>query len=305
MNSQFCLRSLILKSNHDDYKENKSKKIYIKKMIGEGAYGTVFLIQNDHVIKIFKNSTIKNTILDETNYLIPIKNENRELIFYFKYIDDNKESNNYIINLYAIGIIKDQIIDGNNFLDFDSYFIILPYCTSFYKRYNIFNKGIINKPNGLKFTLKTMKKISDANQYLEKKYNLINLDIKLNNCMISRQNGDLNDIIIIDFSIIKKILKKKYMINTKYYIWPNENILIENIPPYSISVNGLELLFGHDEIVKFITDNNDINKITKYLKIIKEKNKNIYNIFYQALIKKINTDSFIELINNVINSNNW
>ena len=53
-----------------------------------------------------------------------------------------------------------------------------------------------------------MKKISDANQYLEKKYNLINLDIKLNNCMISRQNGDLNDIIIIDFSIIKKILKK-------------------------------------------------------------------------------------------------
>jgi serine/threonine protein kinase len=297
MNNQFCLRSHILKSNHNDYKENKNKNIYIQKLIGEGVYGIVFLIQNDHVIKIFKNSTLKKTILEETNYLIPIKNENRELMFYYKYINDNKESNNYIINLYAIGIIKDQMIDNNNLLDTDSYFIILPYCMPFYKKFNVFNKRLIDDSNGIKFTLRTMKKISEASLYLENKYNLINLDIKLNNCMITRKDDNIGDIIMIDFSIIKKKCNKKYTINTKYYIWPNENINIEYIPSYSISINGLELLFGHEEIINFL--NND-NKITKYLKIIKDKNKNLYNIFYQGLIKKIDTESFIKLIKNIL-----
>jgi len=110
MNDQsFILKIYILRSSNDNYIENKYKKIKIIKKIGEGSYGLVFLLSNDHVIKIFKNSTIKNTILNESNCLIPIKNENRELIFYYKYIDEKKE-NNYIINLYAIGLIKDIII---------------------------------------------------------------------------------------------------------------------------------------------------------------------------------------------------
>jgi predicted Ser/Thr protein kinase len=71
-------KTFIIKSNSDEYIENKIKKINVKENIGEGSYGVVFLIQNEHVIKIFKNSTLHNTILDESNYLIPIKNENRD-----------------------------------------------------------------------------------------------------------------------------------------------------------------------------------------------------------------------------------
>jgi serine/threonine protein kinase len=167
MNDQyFYLKIYILRSSHSNYIENKLKKIKIIKKIGEGSYGLVFLLNNDHVIKIFKNSTIKNTLLTESNYLIPIKNENRELIFYYKYIDEKKE-NNYIIDLYAIGIIKDAIIDNINNIEMNSYFIILPLCTSFYNTYDIFNTQLINKRNGINFTLKVMKRLIQISQFLE------------------------------------------------------------------------------------------------------------------------------------------
>jgi len=70
--------------------------------------------------------------------------------------------------------------------------------------------------------------------------------------------------------------------------------LIENIPAYSTCINGLELLFGHKSIIR----NN--NKLDYYLKIIKEKDKNIYNIFFNGLILKINTENFLKLLNQLI-----
>jgi hypothetical protein len=76
-NNSFTLRTIIINSNNDNYIKNKTKKLNIKKKIGEGSYGLVFLLDNEHVIKIFKNSTLSNTKLNETNYLIPLKNENR------------------------------------------------------------------------------------------------------------------------------------------------------------------------------------------------------------------------------------
>ena len=78
MNDQsFKLNILILKSNHIDYKENKYVTINVKNKLEEGSYGIVFMLENDHVIKFFKNSTSKNTLFEESNNLIPIKNENR------------------------------------------------------------------------------------------------------------------------------------------------------------------------------------------------------------------------------------
>ena len=295
MNDQsFILKIYILRSSNENYIENKYKKIKIIKKIGEGSYGLVFLLNNDHVIKIFKNSTIQNTILNESNYLIPIKNENRELIFYYKYIDEKKE-NNYIINLYAIGIIKDTIIDNTNNIELNSYFIILPLCTSFYNTYKIFNTELINKKNGINFTLKIMKRLIQISEFLENKYNIINLDFKLNNFMFTNKNNNLDNLIMLDFSITKKKTKIKYNIDNKYYIWPkSNNILIENIPAYSTCINGLELLFGHKSIIR----NN--NKLDYYLKIIKEKDKNIYNIFFNGLILKINTENFLKLLNQLI-----
>jgi hypothetical protein len=115
--------------------------------------------------------------------------------------------------------------------------------------------------------------------------------------MFKNRNNNLNDLVMIDFSIIKKKTKIKYNINLDYYIWPNSNILIEYIPSYSTCINGLELLFGNKSIINI--KKND-NKIDYYLKIIKEKDKNIYNIFFNGLILKINTKNFLKLFNNLI-----
>lgn len=303
MNDQsFNLETFILKSSHKDYIENEYKNILVKNKIGEGSYGIVFLIENDHIMKIFKNSLFNKTILTESNYLIPIKNENRELIFYYKYINDKKE-NNYIINLYSIGLIKNEIKDKTknitNIFGYNSYFIILPLCQSFYNIYNINNIPLIDKNNGIAFTLLVMKRLGEIAYFFEKKYNLINLDFKLSNFMFTTKNNylnNLNNLVMLDFSIIKKNNKKKYIIEKKYYIWPNlyNNILIETLPSYSICINGLELLFGHNNILNLPDD----NKINKYLKIIEKKNKNIYKIFYDGLILKINTEKFMKLIKN-------
>jgi serine/threonine protein kinase len=297
MNDQsFILKVYIIRSLDDNYIENKYKKIKIIKKIGEGSYGLVFLLNNDHVIKIFKNSTFKNTILDESNYLIPIKNENRELIFYYKYIDEKKE-NNYIINLYSIGIIKDIIIDNTNNIELNSYFIILPLCTSFYNIFKIFNTELIDKKNGIIFTIKIMKRIVQISEFLESKYNIINLDLKLNNFMFANKSKNLDNLIMLDFSIIKKKTKIKYKIDNKYYIWPeSNNILIEYLPSYSTCINGLELLFGHKSIIN-IRNN---NKLEYYLRILEIKDKNVYNIFLNGLILKINTKNFLKLLNLLI-----
>lgn len=293
MSSQsFQLNLLILKSDHKDYQENKNKKIIIYKKIGEGSYGLVFLIQNDHVIKIFKNSNYNKTILNETNYLLPIENENRELIFFFKYMNKTKEKN-LIINLYAIGIIKDIIIDNNIKLDKNSYFIILPLCIPFYETFNIWNIPLLNKKNGINFTLNVMKRLVEISLFLENKYNIINLDFKLNNFMFKNNSKNIDNLIMIDFSITKKKTKIPYNIDNKYYIWPeSNNILIEYFPSYSACINGLELLFGY----KYINNIRNNHKLDYYLKMIKEKDKKAYNIFLNGLILKMNTENFLNLL---------
>lgn len=296
MNDQsFIIKCYILKSNHDNFKEKKSMKILIKKKIDEGGYGIVFLLENDMVMKIFKKSLYKDTIIEESNCLIPIKNENRELTFYYKYINENKQEQNYIINLYCIGFIKNRIIIDSNILEPYSYFIILPYCIPFYERYKIKNDPLISKNNGLEFTIKIMKRLIEIIYFFENKYNLINIDLKLNNFMFNKR---INDIIMLDFSVVKTKtkIKTKYDTINKYYIWPSvNNTLIENIPSYSVCINGLELLFGRDQIIRL--PNNEI--INVYLKIIEKKDKSIYNIFYNGLITKINTDNFFKLINSL------
>lgn len=283
----FTIKTFILKSNNNNYKENKVKKLHIIKKLGEGSYGIVYLLDNNHVIKIFKNSTIENNKWEESNFLIPIKNENRELLFFFKF-SSNKQDHQFIINLYAIGYIKNIILDNKIKLDINSYFLILPLCYSFYDIFKIYNKPLINIENGINFTLNVMKRLLEISNYYEKKYDMINLDFKLNNFMFSGKNDNLNNLIMIDFSIIKS-KNKKYNFNNKYYIWPKGTLLLELIPSYSTCINGLELLFGYNKILNIKEEDN----INKYLKIIKKKSKFAYNIFYTGLILNINTESFL------------
>lgn len=289
----FNIPTLIIKSNHNNYKENTNKKIILKQNLGEGSYGLVFLLDNNHVIKIFKNSISTNILKNETNFLIPINNENRELLFYYKYIKSKKMVNNYIINIYAIGIIKD-IFEYNSILyNKNSYFIILPYCISFYNNFNLYNSALLYKNNGLNFTLNVMKRLLQISEFLENNYNIVNIDFKLKNFMFPEKTKNLNNLIMIDFSIIKNKSKKKYSIENKYYIWPyNENVLLEYIPPYSICINGLELLFGYDEVMQLPNK----NKMNYFLKNIEKKNKNAHTIFYNGIVKKMNSNNFSKLI---------
>lgn len=293
-NHKFTLNTYITRSKHEFYEEKKMKKITINKKIGEGAYGVIFLLNNDHVIKIFKNSILNNVNLNETSFLIPIKNENRELSFFFKYID-NKKENNYIINLYSIGIIRDSIIDNSNHYEINSYFIILPYCIPFYSNFSIYNCPLLYKEGGINFTINVMKRLLEISNFLETKYNMINMDLKLNNFMFPKKTKNLNNLIMIDFSITKNKTKRnnKYMIENKYYIWPYmENIPLEYVPSYSICINGLELLFGYDEVTQLP----NTRKINYFLKIIEKKNKNAYTVFLNGIVKKTNTSNFIKLI---------
>jgi len=295
----FYLKTFILMSNHQAYQKNKNKKLYFKKKIGEGSYGLVFAIDSDgekydHVIKVFKNSLENNTILQETNYLIPLKNENRELIFFLRYKNQKKE-HNYIVSLYAIGLTREKIVYNNITLEPNSYFVILPECSKFYDMYNIYNKPLLEQKNGINFTLNVMKRLLDISNFLETRYNCYNLDFKLNNFMFLKNSSDLNDLIMIDFSIMNNKTKTYiYNLNKKYYIWPkSDNFIIEHLPSYSISINGLELLFGCNKIRDFNTE----DKIYYYLDIIYKKNKNLYSIFFNGLSMKVNTENFIRLIN--------
>lgn len=290
----FTLNTFIINSNHEDYQEKKNKKIIIKKKIFEGSYGMIFLLNNDHVIKIFKDSTQNNTILNESNYLLPLVHENRELIFFYKYKSDNTDKN-FLISLYCIGILKDIIIDKNIKLDLNSYFIILPYCIPFYEIFNVYNLSLLNYKDGITFSLNVMKRLIDISEFFKKKYDLVNLDFKLNNFMFDKKINNLNNLIMIDFGIIKKKNKKKYDIIDKYYIWPNtNNIQLSYLQSYSICINGLELLFGKDQVVNLP----NIIKINNFLNILKKTNKSLYKIFYNGLITKINVKKLLILINN-------
>ena len=141
--------------------------------------------------------------------------------------------------------------------------------------------------------MKVMKRLMQISEFLETKYNMIHLDIHLNNFMFKNNNNNLDNLIILDFSITKKKTKNKYNFDNKYFIWPENNMSIEYIPSYSTCINGLELLFGHNNIINL---KNEI-KLEKYLKLIKDKDKNVYNIFYNGLILKINTENFLKLLN--------
>jgi len=287
------LNVLIIKSNNELYKENEKIQISILKKFNEGSYGIVFIIKNNHVLKLFKNSTFENTVFEESNDLIPVRYENRELMFYFKYINEQNKYKN-IINIYAIGITKNRIDNEKLVFYKNSYFIILPFCTPFYQIINTYNYPLIDNMNGVKFSLNIMKKLLDISLYLENKYNFINLDFKIQNIMFYEKN-----LVALDFSIIKtNNNKKKYNLKkiSNYYLWPYENnIILDILPSYSISINGLELLFGNDSIKK---EKITLDRLNYYLNILKKKDTLLYDIFFNGLILKITTENFIKLIKN-------
>jgi len=269
-------------------------KIGIKRRLGHGNFGVVFEIENNNVIKIFKNSIYDNTLQGETSNIIPYTNENRELIFFNEII--NKEDNkNYIIKVQAIGYITKTILDRFHTFVPNSNFIIIPLAYQFYNLYNFI------KTDDYIFVIKIMQRLTDICLYLEKTYKKINLDLKLTNCVFKTPDKDINNMILIDFSLLKSIennpiFNKRFFDSLNYYIWPvDNNYNLSHIHTYSICINGLELIFGRDEIKETLPDK---NRIIYYLNKLKGYNKKIYEIFLKGLTEKMETEKLLELLNN-------
>ena len=75
-----------------------SENIKLEK-IGEGNYGLIYEISKNYVIKIFKNSLITNNINDESESIIPLNNENREISFFISYLKNKTANTNFIIDV--------------------------------------------------------------------------------------------------------------------------------------------------------------------------------------------------------------
>ena len=278
----------ILYSVNNNFKVNYYYKIKINKKVGEGTYGLVYEINKNMVIKVFKNYTNLNENKDDKK-IIPNKNENRELNFFISYLKSNVK-NSYIIDINAIGIIK--FITGSKLKIINNYCIILPNCYSIVKLINLWKMPLIKNKDGKELVLKFMKRLVEIELFLNDKFKITNLDIKLNNYMIQKNKKlDINNILAIDFGLIVKMKDDiKYNFNINYYIWPKgKDINIEYVSSYSLCINGLILYLGETKI-----KNSSLKDNLNYLK----NDVEFYNIFYNGLLLKIKCSELYLLIKN-------
>ena len=132
-NNEPILSICIIESKLDKFQMNSLYSIEIKERLGLGSYGSAYNMGDSLVIKIFFNSVLGKTFLEERNCTIPYKNENRELSLYFRMIKDNLENHvqNHLIPPLAIGYTCNDINIGKDNFKRNTYFVILPYCIPF------------------------------------------------------------------------------------------------------------------------------------------------------------------------------
>lgn len=273
----------ILYSKSSRFNLSNYYKIKLNKKIGEGSYGYVYEINSDLVVKIFKNNS--NQISDNSNNLIPNKNENRELNFFISYINSKYLENKHLIKIEAIASIKYFNIKDKST---NNYCIILPKCISVFKLINKWKMPLTKNKCGKKLVLDFMRKLLDIELFLNDKFNITNLDIKLNNYMINKNKDlDIKNIIAIDFGLTTNNNNSDYHIKKKYYIWPQGNVNLSHISSYSICINGLILFLGENNVKKL--------SINENLNFLKDDN-DFYNIFYSGLLVKIKSSDLYSLI---------
>ncbi len=329
INQKHNIKICIIESKISKYKMNEIYELNIISKLGSGSYGVVFDIENNLVIKIFYNSILGRTCFEEKDCIIPYKNENRELAFYFKLMKENplKHINNHMIAPLVIGYLKNDFsfTQKDNFKK-DSYFVIMPLCIPFHKYYKIKNNPLIDVEDSLPFINEFSKKVLGASIYMENKYNIINLDFKLTNIMYLKDNTILDEfknndlenennnenkyhksLMVLDFSLIKKKdLNKLFSFDEwdkkngefTYYLWPKEEdkFYLSQIPSYSIGINLIELLLGKDKVTKL--PNNILLK--DYIKKISKKHKKTAMFLEKCLIEKITSEQSYQLIDHFL-----
>lgn len=323
----------MIDSKIDKYKANENYKCTFYQKLGSGSYGVVYDIGDGCVVKIFFHSILGKTHFEERPSVIPYKNENRELAFYFRLMkeDIKKHIENHLLPPLGIGYLTEEMKLDKYIFEKYSYFVILPLCIPFHKIFKIRNHPLLHHKDGKRFVFEFMYKLLKANQYLEREYQMIHLDIKLTNIMYlydsSFQLFSKDDIItpkskevknslsfqfhekmiLLDYSLIKKKFQSngnevpfildefdKKNGNFQYYIWPNENEndKIGHIPTYSLGISVIEILLGKERAIQ---SPNIENRITM-IEDIYDKYDDIGYILKKALIEKITIDEMFRMV---------
>lgn len=263
-----------LLSNHQKtYKVREEKKVQLIQKIGEGSNSFVYKLDNDHVIKIYKNSIAGSTQLIESYSIMPSSNENREIQLFFKIIKYNIDELG-IVKPFCMGIINEDIILDDNNIKKGTYFSIIPF-------YNKIDRNILIKYN----LCDLLNEIIESELIIEKYLQVYHLDIKIENLV--QYN---NKLMLIDYHLTKSINNGNIPINTNHFN-TDKNIKLKLIPLYYIFLLIISLLFNSKKIYY----NNKV--LINYLYILSKKMTNelkcnMYSIIYNGISLKYDTLGF-------------
>ena len=294
------IKIFILDSKINNYIHNNIYNINLIKKLDEGSYGVIYKIDKNLVIKIYKRS-LYNSIIKNSNDIIPKDNENREINFFLDYLKDKSINNNFFfVDVKVVGYTCSNYFINNYNVKKETFIMIMPYYLQLHKLINKYKfDNINNEYYKYGFIIKLMHRLASIQLILLNKYNCLNLDYKLKNFMLLNDSEiNIDKIINIDFSLIFKDDNKKYNLEYDYKFWPKgKNIYLQNIIPYIICINALSILYGKKYIIDLDHDN-----INNKINILKNK-KNIYDIFKNAILLKLNLKNFIDLLEDFINNN--
>lgn len=263
------------------------REIKIVKLLGEGAYGRVYLTDLDNiVIKIF----LSDEHLTKINMEYKIF---KKLIDYstncdeFNFRDSLSGSDSYPTNLVrALGrgeLISDFTHNGFTHKKGERFIL-----TPLYKKFYNVNKSS-TKLRDNDFIIDFMSILLKVCVFLEKKLRIVNMDIKTSNLMY--QNKDL---ILIDLGLIQNIEtgKEIYVPDKKYFIWPNDSCFIITIPVYSIAICVIEFFFGKLKVWKI----NSKNEVNKLVDLINKKTNKVGSILKKMISLKYDPITILKYI---------
>ena len=263
----------LLSNDQETYKVREEKKVKIVEKIGEGSNSFVYKLNNDHVIKIYKNSIAGSTQLIESDSIIPSSNENREIQLFFKIIKYNIDEFG-IVKPHCLGIINEDFILDDNNIKKGTYFSILPF-------YNKINRDILIKYN----LCDLFNEIIESELIIEKYLQVYHLDIKIENLV------QYNDkLMLIDYHLSKSINSGDMPVNTHHFN-TDKNIKLKLIPLYYVFLLIISLLFNSKKIYY----NNNV--LINYLYILSKKMTsnikcNLYSMIYNGISLKYDTSGF-------------
>lgn len=263
----------LLSNDQETYKVRKEKKVKLVEKIGEGSNSFVYKLDNDHVIKIYKNSIAGSTQLIESDSIMPSSNENREIQLFFKIIKYNIDEFG-IVKPFCLGIINEDFILDDNNIKKGTYFSILPF-------YNKINRNILIKYN----LCDLFNEIIESELIIEKYLQVYHLDIKIENLV---QHND--KLMLIDYHLSKSINSGDMPVNTHHFN-TDKNIKLKLIPLYYVFLLIISLLFNSKKIYY----NNNV--LINYLYILSKKMTsntkcNMYSMIYNGISLKYDTLGF-------------